>query len=112
LVFAALVTVTEAQARSFDGVMESIGQSAGDVVNSLDVKKFAVHPQRDLLTLALGGVIGFALGGIFTNMGILNVQVLGVSIIPLASGVAGFYLANEGYFDVAKETIAPVTPKP
>lgn len=110
IVLATLVTTTEVKARSIGGMMESIEQGASQMVDSLDVNKLVVQPQRDLLTLAMGGVIGFALGGIFTNLGIVNVQILGVSIIPIASGVAGFYLANEGYFDNAKETIAPSTP--
>jgi len=102
------ITSAPVQARSLGGVMESISESANQVVDSLDVKKLAVQPQRDLLTLALGGTIGFALGGIVTNMGLVNIQVLGISVIPIASGVAGMYLANEGYFDATKETIAPV----
>lgn len=102
---AMLITVTPASAKSLGGVLQSIGDTASEVVNSIDVKQLAAQPQRDLLTLALGGVVGFAVGGLLANMGIVNIQILGVSVIPIVSGVVGFYLANEGYFDVAKDTI-------
>lgn len=105
LMLVTFMIATPASARGLDGVLQSIGDSASAVVNSIDVKKLEVQPQRGLLTLALGGVVGFAVGGLITNMGILNIQVLGLSVIPILSGVAGFYLANEGYFDMAKGTI-------
>ena len=107
LIFMAMVAASPVQAQTIDNMMQSIGQGASNMMKGFDTGKLNAKPQRDLMTLAIGGLVGFAVGGFLTNLGILNVQVLGLAIIPMASGLAGLYLANEGYFDGARNLIGP-----
>ena len=123
LLFTTLVTAEPTQAPKLGEVQPFIQAGAASVVaapnpvqnlNEISppvqsdvsdtVKKFLANvltekPHRDLLTLVIGGISGFAVGGVLSNGNILRVEVLGMSIIPFASGLAGIYFANEGHFD-------------
>jgi hypothetical protein len=93
------------QAQSLGEAQQSIGDNVSSVVKNFDVKKLTQKPQRDLLTLAIGGIAGFAVGGFFSGLGILDIQVLGLAVIPMATGLAGIYMANEGYFDGLRDMV-------
>ncbi|KOR29251.1 hypothetical protein TI03_02770 [Achromatium sp. WMS1] len=83
----------------------NITSGISDMLGSVDMNKLTAKPQKDLLTLAIGGLVGFATGSFLSGLGILNIEVLGLAVIPLASGLAGIYFANEGYFDNARNMI-------
>jgi len=91
--------------QSLDQAQESVERHVDKVVSNFDVSKLTEKPKRDLLTLAIGGVAGLVVGGFLGNLGIVNIEVLGLAVIPIAGGLAGLYLANEGYFDGAREMV-------
>lgn len=110
LLFITLGVANPVHAQSLSEVQQSVGQGVSDVVNNFDINKLAEKPQRDLLTLAIGGIAGYAAGSFFRGLGLLNVEVLGLAIIPIIGGVAGLYLANEGYFDGVRGMVGESKP--
>jgi len=105
LLFMTVVVAVPAQAQSLGEVQQSVERGVSNVVDNFDVNKLTEKPQRDLLTLAIGGVAGFAVGGFLSNLGFVNIEVLGLAVIPIAGGLAGLYLANEGYFDGVRDMV-------
>jgi len=91
--------------QTLDEVQQSIKNSFNSMLSGLDVKKFTATPQRDLLTLGIGGVAGFTAGSLFSSLGLVRIEVLGVALIPVVSGLAGIYFANEGYFDSVRDAV-------
>lgn len=99
LFFTAPLLAGPVPSQKLDEIQQTIQNNVNAVVKNFDVNKLTEKPQRDLLTLVIGGVAGFATGGMISHLGLLRIEALGVSVIPVASGLAGIYLANEGYFD-------------
>jgi hypothetical protein len=99
LMAATLVVATPAGAENLGGVQQSIQQTVKGAVDSFSVDKLTSKPSRDLLTLVIGGAVGFIAGGLVNGLGILRIDAFGVALIPIATGLVGIYLANEGYFD-------------
>ncbi|KOR31856.1 hypothetical protein TI05_10980 [Achromatium sp. WMS3] len=88
-----------------NSIVTRVTDKVGNMINSVDVKKWSAKPQRDLMTLAIGGLVGFATGSFLSGLGLLNIEILGIAMIPLASGLAGIYFANEGHFDGTRDLI-------
>lgn len=85
-----------------DTISKGVGDIAsglGDIVKSFDADKLGEKPNRDLLTLGIGGVAGYAAGAVVSGLGLFSIDLIGISMIPVAGALAGLYLANEGYFD-------------
>jgi len=57
----------------------------------------SVTAKRDTSTLVLGGAAG-VLGGWMVSH-IINIELLGMSVMPLLGLAGGLYLANEGHLD-------------
>ncbi|CAK0766671.1 conserved hypothetical protein [Gammaproteobacteria bacterium] len=96
-VVAAPTQASPIQVQKLGEVQQSVKSSISEVVKNLN--KLTEKPQRDFITLAMGGVSGLAAGGFLSGLSILRVEVLGFSLVPIVSGLSGIYFANEGYFD-------------
>lgn len=105
LFFAACVVAEPAPVQKLDEVQRSVSGNVGDVVKNFDISKLTRNPQRDFIALAVGGVVGLATGSVLSCLGILRIDVLGITLIPMTGGLAGLYLANEGYFDGLRSSL-------
>jgi len=110
IVFAVLIAATSGAAQAQSGIIaqtqsqiekgvDSITSGIGEIVNSFDADKLKQKSDRDLLTLGIGGAAGYAVGAVVSGIGLVNINLIGISMIPVAGALAGIYLANEGYFD-------------
>jgi hypothetical protein len=83
-------------------VQEQVQETVREVRESVDPPGMTLTQNRDALTLAIGGGTGFAAGHALDWVGLISLDLMGVALLPIATGVAGIYLANEGYFDQAR----------
>lgn len=102
--FAQSRVLNDAQQQIEQGV-DDITSGIGDMVQSFDPDKLSQTPSRDLLTLGIGGAAGYMVGSIVSGIGIFSIDLIGISVIPVAGALAGIYLANEGYFDDIREML-------
>ncbi len=103
LLLMVLIGSSSAQAQSLEGVQQSIRDGITTMANG--VNKLAEKPNRDFLTLVIGGGVGYFAGKFVSGISLLEIQALAISLMPLAGGIAGVYLANEGYFDGVRDAI-------
>jgi uncharacterized membrane protein YfcA len=93
------VYAVQTKAADFDTQIErGIGKltdGIGDIASGLTNSK--VRAKKDLITLAIGGVAGIIVGSFAA--GLLDVKLLGISMMPVIGTLGGIYVANEGYFD-------------
>ncbi len=83
--------------------VDKITEGLGDIMGSFQTGDIDTTPKRDTVTLVIGGVAGFVVGSMVS--GVINVQVLGLSIVPIAGALLGLYLGNEGYLDGLRNMI-------
>ena len=96
----ALTLVAPVQAETvkvadFDGAMGQISDGVGDIASKVNTKDLKI--KKDLVTLAIGGAVGLLAGSVAASL--VDMELMGVSIVPVAGALAGVYLANEGYLD-------------
>lgn len=96
----ALTLVAPVQAETvkvadIDGAMGQISDGIGDIAGKINTKELKV--KKDLVTLAIGGAMGLLAGSLAASF--VDMELMGVSIVPVAGALAGVYLANEGYLD-------------
>jgi len=93
------VVAVPTQVQNPNEINQPVQSDVGDTVKKFIAGVLTEKPRRDFLTLVIGGISGFAVGGVLSSGNIFRVEVLGSSIVPFAGGLAGIYFANEGHFD-------------
>jgi uncharacterized protein YcfJ len=79
----------------FDKITDGISDGIGDIAGKIKTKD--LKAKKDPVTLAIGGVVGLLAGSLVSSF--VDVEMLGISMVPVAGALAGIYLANEGYLE-------------
>lgn len=91
--------------KGLDEGLGKIQEGVGDVARSIANTDLKSQQKRDAVTLAVGAAAGLLGGGLLATTGLFNIQLLGISAVPIAGALLGVYFANEGYFDELRQKL-------
>jgi len=91
--------------QGLDQGLGKIKEGVGDVARSIANTDLQSQQKRDAVTLVVGAAAGLLGGGILATTGLFNIQLLGISAVPIAGALLGVYFANEGYFDDLRQKL-------